>query len=472
MTTAATALAVALLAALAVSRLVYPYDAGHYEGLILAPAALLVEGTNPYALDLATAPPYVVSGYGPVYYLVVGLGIHLFGPTLWFGRLAAIGAAAACLALVVHLGRVCGASPRSTWVAAGLFASCSPVQAWVGLQRPDFLALAASLGALALALSSVRAGRPSRGFVAGALIGIALATRQTMVGGMAAAGLVALSSRSRGTVPWMALGVVATGVIPLAVLNATSNGGLVAQMWSMPAGLPRSWAILAHHLAALAQAPALWAGGALVLAYVGRCLKTESALESRAPAREVALGWLVSALAAVATATIPGSNVNYFLEAAALGCCLAALGLECAVPPSLRARAAHIVSLVVFASAVLMGGRFVRGEFFRWQARPYYDALVAALRRVGPPDEPCHSMYPELAIAAGRPYYINTMSGYEQSERLRRVRDELLRRRVLVALVWPAAEPPEGYRRLVLEEPLPDRIPPAYLHVRAPLASP
>src|SRR5437764_10487963 len=89
------------IAVIAVSRLLYPYDAGCYEANIWAPASLLLSGINPYNLDYARQPPYVASTYGPAYYALIGIGLKLFGLQLWFGRalsIAAAVAAALCLA--------------------------------------------------------------------------------------------------------------------------------------------------------------------------------------------------------------------------------------------------------------------------------------------------------------------------------------------------------------------------------------
>jgi hypothetical protein len=458
--------AISVLGILASSRLVYPYDAGHYEGLILAPAALMASGTNPYSLELATGPPYVVSGYGPVYYLVVGLGIRLFGPNLWFGRLAAIAAALGCIALVGVVARQCGASRRWAFTASALFASTSPVQAWIGLQRPDFVALVAALGGLALTLDSSRNARPAIGLLAGALLGVALATRQTVVGPVVASGLLAVRFGGLRSLGWLASGALIAGGIPLAMLDATSNGGLVAQMWSMPSSLPRSAIVFVHHLSSLAQSPSVWTALALAGLHTYRVVRSGGRLPTAALSGPVSLGWLASCASSALTGSIPGSNVNYFLEPLALACTLAALGLESLEPESGRARLGTFVLLVVVSSAGFMGARSVRGEIFRWQARPYYDELVAELRRVTPESEACYSLYPELAVAANRRYYVNTMSGYEQSERLRGILRDLFARRRFAALVWPSADPPTGYRPVRLLHAVPERFHAAHLHVR------
>ena len=56
---------------LAISRIIYPFDQGKYESHIWASALLTVNGDNPYKYALES--PYVVSAYGYVYYLIVGV---------------------------------------------------------------------------------------------------------------------------------------------------------------------------------------------------------------------------------------------------------------------------------------------------------------------------------------------------------------------------------------------------------------
>jgi hypothetical protein len=463
---AAALAALGVVLALAASRLVYPYDAGYYEALVLPPAELLARGINPYSLGLATDPPYVVSGYGPVYYLLVAGGVRMFGPTLWFGRLIAIAGAIGCVVLVSKVARSSGAPPWAGTLGAALFASCAPVPMWIGAHRPDFVALLASLAGLALTLTA----RHRRSFVlagtAGALFGIGVATRQTGVAALFAALLLCMQRRDGRTAAGLAFGVLLAGLAPLAALDSSSNGGLVEQMWLMPASLPRSGARLAHHLGAMATSPSMWAvfslaawHGAAVVLWPGRQGEPSSD-------RAITAGWVLSCAIAAVSASIPGANVNYFLEPTALAAILATRALEPLSATRSPARVARAATLVALAGAGVIGLRSLRGEYYRWEALPYYDDLVSELRRSVPASEPCHSLYPELAMAAGRIHYVNTMSGYEQSERLRRVRDRLLADRVFAAVISTSPLPPAGYRHQPLSRPRPRRYTPAYLHLR------
>ena len=72
------------------SRIFYPYDVGHYEAGIWAPAEIASQGINPYHSDLTIHEPYTMSPYGVFYYEVVGLGIKLFGLQFWFARILSL----------------------------------------------------------------------------------------------------------------------------------------------------------------------------------------------------------------------------------------------------------------------------------------------------------------------------------------------------------------------------------------------
>src|SRR5690349_24320096 len=97
---AAAILAVILLA-VGASRLIYPFDVGHYEACIWTPSLLSTKGSNPYAF--ATRPPFVMAPYGYVYYLLVGIGLRVFGLQLWFGRVLTILAAVVCLICIFRI---------------------------------------------------------------------------------------------------------------------------------------------------------------------------------------------------------------------------------------------------------------------------------------------------------------------------------------------------------------------------------
>src|SRR5262249_19142508 len=88
----------ALLGGLSVSRLIYPFDIGHFEACVWTPSLLSAEGRNPY--QYALREPFVMAPYGYFYYLLVGIGLRLFGWQFWFGRAMTVLAAVVCVICV------------------------------------------------------------------------------------------------------------------------------------------------------------------------------------------------------------------------------------------------------------------------------------------------------------------------------------------------------------------------------------
>src|SRR5262245_48333764 len=64
----------------------FPYPLDYGEGAILDAALRLSRFANIYPTDLS-APPWFVSNYPPIYYLVHVPFIWAIGPALWYGRL-------------------------------------------------------------------------------------------------------------------------------------------------------------------------------------------------------------------------------------------------------------------------------------------------------------------------------------------------------------------------------------------------
>ncbi|MEK7829896.1 MAG: hypothetical protein AAB401_02360, partial [Acidobacteriota bacterium] len=73
--TLATALLALLLLGVGISRLVYPFDVGHFEACIWTPAIFAARGENPY--DIALREPFATAPYGYFYYLTVGAGLRM-----------------------------------------------------------------------------------------------------------------------------------------------------------------------------------------------------------------------------------------------------------------------------------------------------------------------------------------------------------------------------------------------------------
>jgi 4-amino-4-deoxy-L-arabinose transferase-like glycosyltransferase len=124
------------LIGVSLSRLVYPYDVGYYEAVVWEPSLLAANGLNHY--NYALRPPFVMAPYGYLYYLMIGLGLRLFGLQLWLGRLTSILAAAI---IVICIWRISGSltrEPQAAAFAVVVFLSSITLQSWIAVQRSRF----------------------------------------------------------------------------------------------------------------------------------------------------------------------------------------------------------------------------------------------------------------------------------------------------------------------------------------------
>jgi hypothetical protein len=332
------------LVAIAVSRLLYPYDAGCYEANIWAPARLLLSGANPYNLDYACQPPYIASTYGPAYYAIIGVGLKLFGLQLWFGRAVSIAAAVAAALCLARIAFLLTGSARLAALAAIAFCAQFPLQDWIAFQRPDILALAFSLSGMLVALRAERSQRIPLAQIAlsAALVAAATLCRQTAVLPILVVGFVYARHPDRRALPAYAIVAGLLVIIPHVLTNVTSHGGYLQQAVLIPGSLPKKPHVAAEHLNALAQSLVTWLLFAVLVRALWHQLREHISSSGRNRAfrpnyLRIAMGafrtnsgligfyFLASAVMAVVTSSIPGSNVNYFLETCAAASLLVAL---------------------------------------------------------------------------------------------------------------------------------------------------
>ena len=153
----------------------FPYQLDYGEGPILEIALRVAHGEPLY--PPINQPPYVIASYEPVYYLLSALGVWIWGPNYWFGRLVSLVSAlaiAACVGLIVW--RRSG-HRFASWLAAGLILAMPHFLVWSALMRIDMLALALSVGAFYL----FTRGRWKAGTL---LFALGVFTRRTQVSAM------------------------------------------------------------------------------------------------------------------------------------------------------------------------------------------------------------------------------------------------------------------------------------------------
>ncbi len=453
------------------SRILYPFDVGHYEAYIWAPAELLSSGTNPYRVRYATNTPFVLSAYGALYYGLVGLGLKTFGLQLWFGRLLSLGAAAVCVLCVGRIvWRITGRVEAALLAAAAAMGQF-PLQLWVATQRSDLVGLGFSLGGLTLTVE----GSDRRDSIdvsmasAAVLLGAGFFCRQTLLLPILAAITVTFCSGRPRRGAFLALttgGILAFGVL---VLDLTSEGGYLWQHWTLPQGIPRSLAGSFRIFVDLVHAPSTLVLIAMC-AWFALARRGGGATGPELPglAATVFVYAALAAVFALITASFKGANVNYWLEA----CLVSSMALGILWERfRLRGGAGRLycwVVVVLFLASGLSLARFVRGEYFRWNSLPYYRELVATLNESVPKGEVCISEYPELVTAAGLEYHFNDYVQYGdgRSDMLVNVFREAIASRRYACLISLDPSPIPGYRLVRMQAPAPMKFRHAYLHLR------
>jgi O-antigen/teichoic acid export membrane protein len=422
-----------LIVALGISRSIYPWGLGPSEATGWVPAELMLHLHNPYAVRLAVTAPYVASAYGPVYYLVLGAGLRLFGEQFVAFRILSL----LCTLFVAgSIGWITYCFTRRRWagaLGAGLFLLQWPVGYWVSIQREDLLALALAFAAFALVVRprGVNAERGcGRPYLAGSLAGAALLTRQTEVLPLLFVLAWTLRTGRRRHFLAMTAGAFTTIGPLVTLLELTSHGGFLTTLYSNQTGASTSLANLRSVLQDLAESPVTWVTLGMLVPVSRWLYVTRTRASAQSPDFDdghstgpllpgrwelgVALAayFLLASGIGIISCTHLGSNVNYLLEPTAIAVLLVSVvaGGTAELPRSALWRLA--IGVLVLGSLIDFA-RLGRGELHYWHANSYFNRLVTDVRRLTPPGKPITSVMPELASAADRPNYFNDSSQYD-----------------------------------------------------------
>lgn len=190
------------------------------EAIVALHSSMLANGGGIY-FDL-NRYPYTVSPYGPIFYTVSGY-LHRGLPPYLGGRMLSF---AALLVAVWLCWLALGYFTRGPYArAAGaiLAASTSNLLTWGTVGQVDMLAACFSLAAFTVFLE-YRERRQVRALVfAGALVILAVLTKQTSLAAGAAIGLTLLVE-DRKRAAWWILGTAAVGAAILGALNIVTHG--------------------------------------------------------------------------------------------------------------------------------------------------------------------------------------------------------------------------------------------------------
>lgn len=422
------------------SRLIFPFDLGNYESTIWISAEYAIRGENPYAFLLKE--PFIASPYGYLYYLLVGSGLKLFGLQFWFGRLLGAAAAAGCGWTLNRFLKTMEISKMPRAAAGLVFFSSTVVQLWIGYQRVDFIALFLGTAALLLIRQRILEGRGEtsgspRWSEAGAVLLLVAAVfcKHTFILPVIIGFLLYLAAGY--TKPAFRLAFLVGTLFGGAalILNYTSGGAYYLQHFYftrfIPGNLERGLALLQtlvvspFGLVLYGLLPGLT--GWLVFSHLRTLQKNrEQAPETGAGEGgefpELPVFWdgsrllpvlglyfIFSLAVSVLTSSREGASLNYYAEfiwvtAILAGCCFEVLGDR---------RRRLLLILILLAGSLINLVRVGRGEYFRWQALPYYQEIMGELGGAGINDsDVCFGNYSEYAAYSGCRYYFNDWMQY------------------------------------------------------------
>jgi|GEM_PF-3977673 len=121
--------------------IVIPYAINYSEDSLLISALELAAGRDPYSLGLFSNPPYILTPYPPIYYLLVAAFVKIVGTSLIPGRIISI---LSSLGIAFLIFRIVRREKRDTvaGIAAGLtYLALYPVNIWGIPHRVDNLTI-------------------------------------------------------------------------------------------------------------------------------------------------------------------------------------------------------------------------------------------------------------------------------------------------------------------------------------------
>lgn len=434
-------LEVAGFLAIGLRSIFYEYDFDMYEGIIFEPARRIASGQPIYGPNVALNEPFLYSCYGPVYYLIVGAGANLFGPSFLPGRSLSLCATIAT-ALVIYRILRRRVDAHSAVIAALVFLTLPTSWTFGTLQRVDAFAVFMSSLSFLLAVDGTR--RPML-LAAGAIATVTFFCKASSVSVGVSAMLWYLADKRYRDACLFILGAGAVAAILLIWLEATGNSGY---WWNLQAtnSVPFSRQLATTHLRS-------WFGLPLVSALVAltACLALPGSESGReGSAKPFLLFALVSGCVAILTCFRVGSSLNYFQEFGMALCLVSGLALG-----SFHAKqgeSAQFVLVLLSVALVLDFGlqktAYIRGRFLIPEAKKEIHArLVQDLRKIGSANGGVAGEYNQATLLAGMEVFFNDLGIYESGpEPMRRLWSDWLSSNRLAAFIFNGDGHYAGYR--------------------------
>lgn len=320
----------------------FPLDYG--EAPLVDQAMRLARGQNIYRTDLSV-PPYTISNYPPLYVALLALSVKAVGPAATFGvgralSIVSLWLAALFVALIIHN----QTRNRFAAIASAVVLLAFPYTVtWSALLRIDSLALALSLGGLAVLTT-----RPSstKHLIAAALLLVAaIYTRQSYALSAPFAAFVWLFFQDKRKAFQLALWVGGLSILLFVLFNLLTRGGFYFNIITANVNEFKMDNLRYHWNRLREIGLILLIFGAVSLFLIRRWN----------PLWTLAAPYLLAALISAATIGKIGSNINYLLEL----CSALSLAVGVVIATSQKHVALQSLRGFIFLVLVLGIGRMV-----------------------------------------------------------------------------------------------------------------
>ncbi len=465
-----------LFLSLIVSRLVYPFSAGNLEAFNWIPVTHLLEGKNPYSFPFT--PPYSMSPYGIVYYILLAVGVKLFGFQLWFGRLLSVAAFAICIFSVAKITKKTMPSGSIFWFVILASLAMFPSQIWIAVMRCDLIAAAFGLAALYLVFGIDEGEKVKFRRVAAMILLAAAAffTKQPFLLPTLIIFLRLLQLRKWDVAIYFAFGICSLTAAVMFVLNYTSSGGYFWQHFvhakSLPFGFTKAFRVFTEML----KRPTFFFSIIFLLIFgfrerqVFRQLSREKLTEILHSPKFLLLTYcLLSGAWAFVSAGREGGSANYYIENSFALAIAVGLVYDNCRREKLQKWTLAILILLTFGG-IFQFIQVLRGEYFRWQSLSYYREVFETTAKLLAPESNCISVYPELAVWNGCAVYFDDFEEYEGSwsSELREIFEREIKKGRFGAILWyndklQAKFP--NYQLIPMSQKTPEKFFSVYLYV-------
>lgn len=466
-----------LFLSLIISRLVFPFGAGTWEAFNWMPATHILEGKNPYSYSFT--PPYSMTPYGIFFYVLMAVGVKLFGFQIWFGRILSVLALAVCIYSAGKITKRITTNKEAFWFVHLAILAMFPLQIWIGFMRADLIAAAFGLTALQLVFGLDKENKVSVLKFAGIVFCAAAAffTKQPYILPTAFVFLRFLQLKKWREGIVFALCILILTASVMFFLNYTSAGGFFWQHFTHAETLPYGFENSIRVFGEMLKQPSfsfsiiftaifvIWKSGKLRQIDRAEFFKLLSS-----PQILILFYILVTGLFSFFSSGREGGNANYYIEnsfALAIGGAF----IYDAFRRETAKKWAMAFVLLIALSGIFQIFRVLRGEYFRWQSLSYYQELFETTEKFIPPNGTCISINPELVVWNGCSFNFDDFEEYQGnwSPALRGIFEREINQGRYAVIIWYHDKLHlnfPNYRLVPMSQKPPERFYPAYLYVR------